>query len=225
MKSAKSRRWLPSPAMVVAVIALVSGLAGTAVALQGRNSVKSDDIAPGAVKGTDIAKRAVKGAKLASDSVAGAKIRNGSIGAQDLDVFRTGNAPAVVATASGPDVDLGGPRVTVTVPQNGLVGIYARVEAQASGGGADGAAQVHLYEPAFLPGAPRIMEVPNGAGFQYRFSAPGTGDVDGAASATRGGMIVLAPPPGTYTFSLRYSAAGGSNASFRNRTIWAGVIN
>jgi hypothetical protein len=38
-------------------------------------------------------------------------------------------------------------------------------------------------------------------------------------------MIVLAPPAGTYTFSLRYSRAGGATALFRNRAIWAGVLN
>jgi hypothetical protein len=38
-------------------------------------------------------------------------------------------------------------------------------------------------------------------------------------------MIILAPPPGTYTFSLRYSAAGGATAIFRNRAIWGAVIN
>src|SRR5829696_8276108 len=54
------RRRLPSPAMVVAIAALVAGLTGSAVALQGKNSVKSDDIAPSAVKAKDIHKQAVK---------------------------------------------------------------------------------------------------------------------------------------------------------------------
>lgn len=225
MNSGKRRRWLPSPAMVIALFALVSGLAGTAVALQGKNTVKSNDIAPKAVKGTDIASNAISGKKIRKDAVKGSKIKNGSVAAPDLNVFRSDGEAGVVTTTSGPDVDLGGPRVTVTVPPGGLVGIYARAEGQATGGGADGAAQVHLYEPAFLPDAPRIMSVPNNAGFQFRFTAPGSGDLDGVASATRGGMIVLAPPAGTYTFSLRYSQAGGAEASFRNRTIWAGVLN
>ena len=46
----------PSPAMIVAVIALVAALGGVAVALPGRNSVKSKDIAPHAVKRSDIAR-------------------------------------------------------------------------------------------------------------------------------------------------------------------------
>jgi hypothetical protein len=39
----------PSPAMIVAIAALIAGLAGTAVALPGKNSVKKDDIARDAV--------------------------------------------------------------------------------------------------------------------------------------------------------------------------------
>ena len=225
MKSRNGRRWLPSPAMVIALIALISGLAGTAVALQGRNSVKSNDIAPKAVNGSDIAANAIKGKKIAKNAVSGAKINDGSVGSADLDVFRTDLGATEVVTTSGPAVPLGGPQVTVTVRQNGLIGIYARAEANANSGGNDGAAQVHLYEPSLLPSAPRIMEVPNQGGFDFRYSSPGPGDIDGASSLTRGGMIVLTAPPGTYTFSLRYSGAGGSTASFRNRGLWAGVMN
>jgi hypothetical protein len=58
-------RLRPSPAMVVALIALVAGAAGSAVALPGRNSVQSNDIKSGAVKKRHIAGGAVNQAKLA----------------------------------------------------------------------------------------------------------------------------------------------------------------
>ena len=212
--------------MIVAMVALVAALAGSAVALQGKNSVKGNDIAPGAVKGSKIAKQAVNGPKIAKDAVTGDKIRNGSVTAPDLDVYRNAAAAEVVSTASGPPVDLGGPAVTVTVPEGGLVGIYTRADVLAVGGGNDGAGQVHLFEPTFLPDAPAVMAAPNGTGtFVGRYSAPGSSDFGGVASPARGGMIVLAPPAGTYTFSLRYSGAGGATASFQNRSIWAGIIN
>ncbi len=220
------KRFLPSPAMIVAIVALIAALAGSAVALQGKNSVKGNDIAPGAVKGSKIDKQAVKGSKIAKDSISGSKIKNGSVTAPDLDVFRNAFGAEVVSTASSPPVDLGGPSVTVTVPDGGLVGIYARADVLAVGGGADGAGQVHLFEPTFLPDAPPVMAAGNGSGtFVGRYSAPGSADFGGVASPARGGMIVLAPPAGTYTFSLRYSAAGGATASFQNRSLWAGVIN
>jgi hypothetical protein len=225
MRFGNTRRLVPSPAMVVALIALISGLAGTAVALQGRNSVKSSDIAPGNVRSSDIDRKAVKGSRLAPNSVDSAKLKPGAVSSRDMDFFRAGGAFAAVTTTSGAPVDLGGPRVTVTVPPNGLVGVYARVRADASGGGGNGAAQVHLHEPKFLPRSPRIIEVGKSGGASTRYTAPGTGDVDGTGSPTRGGMLILAPPPGTYTFSLRYSGADGARATFEGRNIWAGVIN
>ena len=209
------RRWLPSPAMLVALVALVAAFTGSAVALQGKNSVKSNDIARNAVKGKDIASEAVKTRHL----------RDGKVTAPKLDVFKTGAIGDEVVTTSAPPVDLGGPSVTVTVPTNGLVGIFARVEGRATGGGANGAAQVHLFEPTFLGSAPMVMQYPSGSGFEVRQTTPGAGEPAGVGSALRGGMIIVAPPPGTYTFSLQYSAAGGATALFRNRAIWAGVLN
>ena len=69
---------------------------GSAVALQGKNSVKSNDIAPGAVKGKDIARAAVKPA--------------------DLDLVKVDGEAGPLPTASVPAIDLGGPSVTVNVP-------------------------------------------------------------------------------------------------------------
>lgn len=223
MKTSK-RSFLPTPAMVVALIALVSGLAGTAVALQGKNSVKSTDIAPKAVKSADIADHAVKGSKLAKDSVDGSNVKNGSLTAPDLDTIRSAVGTDTISTTSATPVDLGGPSVTVTVPEDGLVQLYAKVEANATGGGADAGARVHLYEATFLPDAPRIMQINKAADFQFRATTPGSGDGDGAAALTRGGMLILSPPAGTYTFSLRYSETGGGTALFRNRALYAGVI-
>jgi hypothetical protein len=208
------RRRLPSPAMLVAIVALVAALTGSAVALQGKNSVKSNDIAPNAVRGKDIA----------SDSVKTRHLRDGKVTAPKLDLFKTGAVADEVSTTSAPAVDLGGPSATVTVPTDGLVGIFARVEGRAVGGNANAAAQVHLFEPTFLSAAPIVMSYPGGGDFAVRQTTPGP-EADGVGSALRGGMIILAPPPGTYTFSLRYSAAGGATALFRNRAIWAGVLN
>jgi hypothetical protein len=111
--------------MLVAIVALVAALTGSAVALQGKNSVKSNDIAPNAVRGKDIA----------SDAVKTRHLRDGKVTAPKLDLFKTGAVADEVSTTSAPAVDLGGPSVTVTVPTDGLVGIFARVEGRAIGGG------------------------------------------------------------------------------------------
>lgn len=202
MKKERSRR-LPSPALVVAIVALVAALGGSAVALQGKNSVKSNDIAPSAVKGKDIATGAIK--------------------PQDLDLIKVDGEAGPLPTASVPATDLGGPSVTVRVPETGLVAIYARGTGEIDGGGGDARAQIHLFEPTLLPNAPRILEY-DASDPQLRITTPGTGNVDGTPSLTRGGWLVFPAEKGTYTFSLYYSVAGGGTATFTNTGIWAGVI-
>jgi hypothetical protein len=198
------RRMLPSPAMLVAIIALVAALAGSAVALKGKNSVKSDDIAPGAVKGPDIHNKAVK--------------------PPSLNLFQTNGLVGPISTAAIPATDLGGPKVTVKVPRTGLIALYARVTGQIQGGGQGALAQVHLYEPTLLPNAPVVMGF-DSAQPQTRFTVPGPGDVGGVASPVRGGFLVFSPvQPGKYTFSLLYSVAGGGAATYSNAGIWAGVM-
>ena len=58
------RRRLPGPGVVLAVVALVAALAGTAVALPGKNTVNSRDIKANAVKAQDIAANAVRGEEV-----------------------------------------------------------------------------------------------------------------------------------------------------------------
>jgi hypothetical protein len=199
-----SKRRLPSPAMLVAICALVVGLTGSAVALQGKNSVKSNDIAPSAVKAADIHKLAVR--------------------PPALDLFKTKGLAGPISTASPLATDLGGPSVSVKVPQGGLVAIYARVTGQVNGGGNNASAQVHLFEPTLLPNAPSIMTF-NSADLQTRFTVPGPGDVGGVASPIRAGFLVFSPvSAGTYTFSLRYSNPGSGAATFFNAGIWGGVV-
>jgi hypothetical protein len=199
----KTRNWLPSPAMVIAVIALVLALSGAALALPGKNTVKSNDIAAGAVKGKDIA--------------------NGSIKPHKLDLIKVEGVPGPLPTASVPATDLGGPSVTVNVPETGLVAIYARGTGEIDGGGQNARAQVHLFEPRLLPGAPRVLEF-DSPDPQLRISTPGVGNVDGTPTLTRGGWIVFPADKGRYTFSLFYSVAGGGTATFTNTGLWAGVV-
>jgi hypothetical protein len=189
--------------MVVAIVALVAATTGSAVALQGKNSVKSNDIAPGAVKGNDIASGAVKPPKL--------------------DLIKVDGETGPLPTASIPAQDLGGPSVRVRVPATGLVAIYARATGQINGGGGNARAQVHLYEPKLMPGAPRILEFDSSTPTQ-RITAPGTGDLDGTPTLTRGGWLVFPAPQGRYEFKLFYSVAGGGTATFQNTGIWAGVV-
>jgi hypothetical protein len=77
-----SRR--PSPALLVAVIALVAALAGTATALPGKNKVDKNDIKKGAVKSKAIKKNAVKAKHVADGAVGTAEIADGSVAEADV---------------------------------------------------------------------------------------------------------------------------------------------
>jgi hypothetical protein len=74
----------PSPAMVVAFVALLAALSGTAIALPGRNTVDSGDLRRGAVKNPDLARNAVTGAKTRNSSLSGPDLRNGGVGSADV---------------------------------------------------------------------------------------------------------------------------------------------
>jgi hypothetical protein len=185
------------------MVALTAALTGSAIALPGKDSVKSNDIAPRAVKGKDIAKQAIK--------------------PHNLDLIKVDGETGPFSTTSVPAVGLGGPQVSVNVPETGLVAIYARGTGQIVGGGPDARAQIHLFEPRLLPGAPRLLEFST-ANPQLRITAPGTGEVDGTVSLVRGGWIVFPAEKGQYTFELMYSVAGGGQAIFQNTGLWAGVI-
>jgi hypothetical protein len=67
MRQSSSRR--PSAALLVALLALVAALAGTATALPGKGQVKANDIKKNAVKGKHVKKNALKGADIDEDSL------------------------------------------------------------------------------------------------------------------------------------------------------------
>ena len=84
----------PSPALVVATVALVVALGGTSFALPGANNidrndlrakvVKTKNIRNGAVTGKKIKRRAVSSSRIANSAVGTAKIRNANVRALDL---------------------------------------------------------------------------------------------------------------------------------------------
>ena len=82
-------RWLrPSPAMVVAFVALFVALAGTAWSVgsrvPGKNGVKTSDIAPKNVRTSDLGNAAVTGKKVAADAVTGKKVAADALTGADI---------------------------------------------------------------------------------------------------------------------------------------------
>jgi len=108
----------PSPAMVVALIALFVALGGSAAALTGSNTVQSDDLGPGAqVKAPDVADNAVNGADVLNNSLAGADINN-LTGADVTDNSLTGADVNESTLSGGNAATVGGARVC-----DGVVGL------------------------------------------------------------------------------------------------------
>ena len=81
----KSLRGRPSPTTVIACMALFFAVAGgSAIALQGRNSVDSGDIKKGAVKTSDIRNGAVTTRKIKNNHVRAADIQANAVGTSEI---------------------------------------------------------------------------------------------------------------------------------------------
>jgi hypothetical protein len=130
MKALKKTR--PSPAMVVAMIALVTALAGTAYAAQTING--------GAIK-----KQTIGGGKLKKDTLTGFQINNNKLGVVPMAKVSThtfwavvnnpgGPGNATLARASGPNITVneGGGAVNVIFPFN--VSVCANVAGRNNAG-------------------------------------------------------------------------------------------
>jgi hypothetical protein len=97
------RKPRPSAAIVVAVLALVAAVVGTAAALPGSNTVFSDDIAPGNVKLSDLHANSVNSAKVAPKSLRDVDIRDYEVfGNSSVKVAATDGASEAAARAAAP---------------------------------------------------------------------------------------------------------------------------
>jgi hypothetical protein len=77
-------RTRPTPAMVVAVIALVAAMSGAAVALPGKGDVKSNDIAKAAVKSKHLIEDAVKSKHVVKNAIRSQEVEGKSLKGNDL---------------------------------------------------------------------------------------------------------------------------------------------
>jgi hypothetical protein len=211
--------------MVVAVIALFVALGGgayAAVTHLPKNSVGSNAIKKEGVKTRNYQKGSILGRFIANNQVNTPAIKNGAVSSQKTSFIKSASVSSSNATTSSSPTDLGGPSVTVTVPAGGVVELFAQADISVNGPmGAKG--RVDLVEPALIS-TPQGILASGSAAFQTNYTSPGTNDADGVINVTRGGWITLAPPAGTYTFSLQYETSGGT-ATFQNRTLLASVIH
>lgn len=221
--SKKKKRWLPSPSMVVAVLALVLALGGTATALSGKFSVKRNDIAPKAVSTSKLGNKAVSTAKIKKSAVHSKQIADGNVGPYKLRLNGSSVQLGEASTTSKVPVDLGGPAVSIKVPAGAMLAIQAEATMRSTG---NNQAQVSLQEPTLVSKPVQLLSSGATANFQTRYSTTGTtasGADAGVTSRVRSGWIVMASTPGVKTFSLRYNTTGGT-AIFKYRRLTVSVV-
>ena len=217
MRALLKRR--PSASLIVAATALFVALgagASAATTHLPKNSVGGNAIKAQGVKTRNYSKASILGRFIANNQVKTPAIHNAAVNSQKVSLIKSGAVSSTNSTTSSTPTDLGGPSVTVTVPDGGVVELFAQADISASGGGT---AKVDLLEPSLVSTPTPILATGSNT-TQTNYTAPGT--PAGVSSATRAGWITLAPPAGTYTFSLRYETSAGT-ATFANRTLLARV--
>jgi hypothetical protein len=167
----------PSPALVVAVVALIAALSGTAYAALGKNSVGTRQLKSKAVTSGKIANNAVTSAKVAQNSITGADINLSALGTVPSATSATSAGNANTVSGHGAncpggttlirgvcfDASARGPAPTLT----------AAADACAAAGG-------YLPTPMEIYSTRSILNLGNGVGTEHMYtdtyySAVGTG--------------------------------------------------
>lgn len=171
----------PSPAMVVALIALFAALTGTAFAALGKNSVGSRQLKAKAVTSGKIANNAVTGAKVASGSLTGADINVGALGTvpSATSASSAGNANTVgghSASCPGGTVLIRG--ICFDSTSNPAVGsVKAAADACAAKGG-------YLPTPMALYSTRSIINLGTGVGNDHQYTDSYYSNTTGSVYAT-----------------------------------------
>jgi hypothetical protein len=209
---------LPSPATVIALIALFVALGGTGYAATRivRSSARKKPKAPSAqtLIRKEVAKYfAAHGSQFVGPmGPAGAAGAPGSPGAEGKqgpkgETGETGPAGAAsqsaklagpVSTGSASPVSLGGPSVTVNVGPSGLVAYWAKATVSSSGG----TATVTL-----LDSTGEAPQMSGSGGAVQLYTEPGS---DTGTHIFNAGLSTDYVGPGKKTFTLEYSDSGGT---------------
>ncbi len=122
----KRLRKLPSPALVLSIVALVAAISGVAAALPGKNSVDSGDIKNNSVKTGDVKNENLTGTDVKKGTIAGSDVKDNSITGTDVNESTLGPVPSL----QGHDAILA--KLTngqsQTLATNGAVSIVATCE-------------------------------------------------------------------------------------------------
>lgn len=210
LRAVGSKPQTPSPAMVVACVALFLALGGSGYAA-------SRIVSPTPRHQRSGHKPSQKALIKAAVAKYFARHRGQFVGPQGLEGKAGGAGPrgeigpaglasvsarlaGPVSTGSASPVDLGGPSVTVNVGPSGLVAYWATATLTSVGGGT---AQVSLYEPS--GNAPQIEGSLSSPVKLY--TKPGS---DTGTTVFNGGLSTLDVGSGSKTLSLRFADTAGT---------------
>ena len=84
MREDRGASFRVTPSFVISCVALFVALSGTAVALQGKNTVDSGDIKPSAVKPSELATQAVTASKVDVGAISSTDIADGGVLGRDI---------------------------------------------------------------------------------------------------------------------------------------------
>lgn len=117
------------------------------------------------------------------------------------------------------DLSTAGPSVTVTVPTNGMVAVYAAVTIDTITGTAGGA-RVDLVQDGTSIGG--IISAASLLAATTFFTLAGSSN--GTTVTTFAGWLVFPPTATSHTYKLQYAAVSSGTAAFSNRKLWARVL-
>lgn len=220
----KIRLRLPSPAMVVACVALFMALGGSGYAAarfvhSAAKHKKSKAPSQKTLIGAAVAKyfsahhgqftgpTGASGPAGATgptgatgttgpNGLVGERGERGEVGPTGL-ASQSASVAGPLKTGSSSPVDLGGPSVTVNVGPSGLVGFWAKATVSSSGG----SAEVYLFNPTGY--APQMVSA--GAPIELRTSP----ESDTGTHLFNPGLSTMYVGPGTKTFKLEFADTGG----------------
>jgi hypothetical protein len=163
--------------MVVAVIALICALSGTAYAALGKNSVGSRQLKA----------KAVTTGKIANNAVNAAKVANGSLTGADINIGALGTVPsAQSATSAGNSNTVGGHGASCPSATTLIRGICFDSSSNPATSSLEAAAEACAAKGGYLPtpmelySTRRVLNLGTGIGSDHQYT-------DGVYSNTSGG--------------------------------------
>jgi hypothetical protein len=104
-KQAGRQRRGPSPAMIIAVVALIVGLGGTAIAAKNNQRSKRVKLSKNSVGPRQLKRKAVTAQKIANNAINGRKVANGSLTGADIDLAQLGVVPSASQASHAGNAD------------------------------------------------------------------------------------------------------------------------